>query len=238
MASLNILCSICSEFFNNIDVLYSTRCGHVFHRHCLYQWLQRSKTCPQCHRKCLRFHCHQLFVNFVEKSLEEENLLETSKCYQWIYIVPDFMQPGESLASAFPFGKDEEGNEIYAARGLFNGDLTPAYYVPKKKAVIAAWGFKSLRLGDNIELLDISNDDAEYKWVAASNGELPEKAFAAGHTVSGHNLYTARAKHEGRILYGKLYQPYKLAYMPYKGVEVCSANYEVLVRIPNCKNAT
>lgn len=240
MASLNILCAICSEFFDNADVIYSTRCGHVFHKRCLYHWLHRSNTCPQCRKNCLKVHCHQLFVNFVERSLDDENVPEIAfpKCYEWIYIDPDLMEPEESLTGLFHFGKDEDGNDIYAARGMYNGDLLPAYYVPKKKAIIAPWGFKSHRLSEDIELLDISNDDAEYKWVAACNGAIPENAFATGRTVIGDILYTARAEHKGRMLYGKLHQRYNLAYMPYKKIEVCNSNYEVLVRIPKCKNAT
>lgn len=235
MGALNILCAICAEFFNNADVIYSTRCGHVFHKHCLYQWLHRSNTCPQCRKSCLRFHCHQLFVNFVERSLNEENLpeIELPKSYEWIYIDPDFMDSEESLTGALHFGKDEEGNDIYAARGMLNDDLIPAYYVPKKKAVIAPWGFRSHRLVEDIELLDISNDDAEYKWIAASNGAIPDKAFATGQTIMRDTLYTARAEHDGKILYGKLHQRYNTAYMPYGKLEVCNSNYEVLVRKPN-----
>lgn len=34
------------------DDIHMTPCGHSFHFACLLQWLQRSKTCPQCRNKC------------------------------------------------------------------------------------------------------------------------------------------------------------------------------------------
>lgn len=36
-------CSICDETFAGIhqDSTYTTRCGHVFHYHCLIEWLNR-----------------------------------------------------------------------------------------------------------------------------------------------------------------------------------------------------
>ncbi|XP_065368269.1 uncharacterized protein LOC135960805 [Calliphora vicina] len=236
MSSLNILCAICSEYFQNTDIIYSTRCGHVFHKCCLFQWLKCSRTCPQCRKQCMQHNCHQLFINFIETSPDNnEPEMELPKIFEWIYIHHD-IDLADDLSFAFKFGQDEEGNDIYAARGHFDGDLIPAYYVPRKRAVIAPWGFESHCLTDDIELLDISNDDAEYKWVACSNGDIPENAFATGRTVMGDVLYTARAYHEGILLYGKLHQRYNLAYMPYKDKEVCNGHYEILVRIP--KKAT
>ncbi|KAE9532132.1 hypothetical protein AGLY_010334 [Aphis glycines] len=43
-------CSICDEAFVGIhqDSTFTTLCGHVFHHHCLMNWLERSETCPHC----------------------------------------------------------------------------------------------------------------------------------------------------------------------------------------------
>lgn len=39
-------CSICyTEYRGNAIVL---RCGHKFHRSCIYKWFRRSETCPYC----------------------------------------------------------------------------------------------------------------------------------------------------------------------------------------------
>nr|XP_021187288.2 E3 ubiquitin-protein ligase TRAIP [Helicoverpa armigera] len=48
---MNILCTICSDLVNQAESIYVTKCGHVFHHHCLSQWIERSKTCPQCRNK-------------------------------------------------------------------------------------------------------------------------------------------------------------------------------------------
>lgn len=233
MTSLNIFCAICSEYFGQNDVIYSTRCGHVFHKLCLFKWLTRSYTCPQCRKHCLTQYCHQLYLNFVEATVEENDRDDVvfPKTYDWVY-VDHLIDFDDDFSFGFSFGCDENGDEIYAARARYNGDLVPCYYIPSKKVAIVPWGFKSHCVTEDIEILDVSNDDAEYKWVAASEGDLPENAFATGNTVMCDMLYTARAKHKGKMLYGKLHRRYYQAYMPYKGKEITNAIYEVLVRIP------
>ncbi|XP_058834059.1 E3 ubiquitin-protein ligase TRAIP-like [Topomyia yanbarensis] len=49
---MNLTCAICSDLFMPSDDIHMTSCGHSFHFACLLQWLQRSKTCPQCRNKC------------------------------------------------------------------------------------------------------------------------------------------------------------------------------------------
>lgn len=41
-------CVICGDLFVATDDISATPCGHTFHSVCLLQWLERSKTCPQC----------------------------------------------------------------------------------------------------------------------------------------------------------------------------------------------
>lgn len=41
-------CVICGDLFTTSDDISATPCGHTFHNVCLLQWLERSKTCPQC----------------------------------------------------------------------------------------------------------------------------------------------------------------------------------------------
>ena len=47
-----ICCSVCLHDLNfsdqNISVL---KCGHMFHHDCLQEWIQSSKTCPDCRRQ-------------------------------------------------------------------------------------------------------------------------------------------------------------------------------------------
>lgn len=48
---MHILCTICSDLINQSESIYVTKCGHIFHHHCLIQWIERSKSCPQCRNK-------------------------------------------------------------------------------------------------------------------------------------------------------------------------------------------
>ncbi|KAG6446103.1 hypothetical protein O3G_MSEX004318 [Manduca sexta] len=48
---MHILCTICSDLVNQAESIYVTKCGHIFHHHCLAQWIERSKSCPQCRNK-------------------------------------------------------------------------------------------------------------------------------------------------------------------------------------------
>ncbi|XP_018359067.1 PREDICTED: E3 ubiquitin-protein ligase TRAIP-like [Trachymyrmex cornetzi] len=48
---MEILCVICQDQFSSSDDIFFTRCGHVFHHRCLLQWLEKSKTCPQCRNR-------------------------------------------------------------------------------------------------------------------------------------------------------------------------------------------
>lgn len=56
------ICSICKDNLIEADNIYHTECGHVFHYHCLGQWLERSKTCPQCREKVTRSKIRRLHL--------------------------------------------------------------------------------------------------------------------------------------------------------------------------------
>ncbi|SPP75899.1 E3 ubiquitin-protein ligase TRAIP [Drosophila guanche] len=60
---LNLNCVICAELFAQSDEVYVTICGHLFHHNCLNQWLDRSKTCPQCRNKCTTRHIWRVYFN-------------------------------------------------------------------------------------------------------------------------------------------------------------------------------
>ncbi|XP_017781704.1 PREDICTED: E3 ubiquitin-protein ligase TRAIP [Nicrophorus vespilloides] len=60
---MNIQCIICSDLFLPSSEIYSTKCGHMFHYVCLVQWMDRSKTCPQCRQKCTDKCIHRIYVN-------------------------------------------------------------------------------------------------------------------------------------------------------------------------------
>lgn len=43
-------CSICLETFINDESLVQLKCKHIYHFHCIGDWLQRKETCPLCRR--------------------------------------------------------------------------------------------------------------------------------------------------------------------------------------------
>ena len=45
------ICAICIDDVSIADSeLYVTRCNHIYHRHCIQQWLNSKTSCPTCRR--------------------------------------------------------------------------------------------------------------------------------------------------------------------------------------------
>ncbi|KAL4432534.1 hypothetical protein ABPG77_000471 [Micractinium sp. CCAP 211/92] len=44
------ICPTCLDPYTEDNPKVLTRCGHAFHLPCLYEWLERSETCPVCER--------------------------------------------------------------------------------------------------------------------------------------------------------------------------------------------
>lgn len=70
---MNVICSICSDQLIQSDDIFYTRCGHVFHLHCLTSWLERSKSCPQCREKVTQSKIHRLYFTFSSNDLIVES---------------------------------------------------------------------------------------------------------------------------------------------------------------------
>ncbi|XP_074655556.1 E3 ubiquitin-protein ligase TRAIP-like [Tubulanus polymorphus] len=47
---MKIGCSICCEAYEDNAEVSAIICGHTFHQRCLNQWVNQSKTCPQCRK--------------------------------------------------------------------------------------------------------------------------------------------------------------------------------------------
>lgn len=45
-------CSICQEALTASAICVATKCGHVFHKTCVSQWISTSRTCPSCRAAC------------------------------------------------------------------------------------------------------------------------------------------------------------------------------------------
>ncbi|KAJ8916316.1 hypothetical protein NQ315_005011 [Exocentrus adspersus] len=60
---MDISCIICRDLFIPTSKVYISQCGHMFHFQCLVVWIERSKTCPQCRRKCTEETIHRVYFN-------------------------------------------------------------------------------------------------------------------------------------------------------------------------------
>lgn len=72
---MNLTCAICSDLLMPSDDIHMTPCGHAFHYTCLLQWLQRSKTCPQCRNKC---HEKSLIKAYFNVAVNDDSTAEDS----------------------------------------------------------------------------------------------------------------------------------------------------------------
>ncbi|XP_034476451.1 uncharacterized protein LOC117783260 isoform X2 [Drosophila innubila] len=206
-------------------------CGHLFHKECLFHWLSRSRSCPQCRAACHQQRVHRIYLNFAERTeFDEVGRVEPLRRIQWVPI--DLSDPLASvdLEGAVQCGTDHEGHDTYVARVYFHEDLLPANYVPQKKAVYAPWGCHAHRLNTMVELLVLT--DCELKWEQASHGTFPPNALKTGYTDNGEALYTGRAQYRSRLLLGKVHPSHNVLYMPLNEREVNTHSYEVLVVTP------
>ncbi|XP_035453253.2 E3 ubiquitin-protein ligase TRAIP [Spodoptera frugiperda] len=69
---MHILCTICSDLVNQAENIFVTKCGHIFHHHCLVQWIERSKTCPQCRNKVTDKCMFRLFPTISNENNSED----------------------------------------------------------------------------------------------------------------------------------------------------------------------
>ena len=48
----NFECFICIDEFKENELLKQLKCGHIFHKECLGQWLLKNNNCPICNKIC------------------------------------------------------------------------------------------------------------------------------------------------------------------------------------------
>ncbi|KAK8722693.1 hypothetical protein OTU49_012172 [Cherax quadricarinatus] len=56
-------CVICGDLFIATTDVSAAPCGHTFHSACIIQWIERSKSCPQCRRKATDKSLVKLFFD-------------------------------------------------------------------------------------------------------------------------------------------------------------------------------
>ncbi|XP_046995313.1 E3 ubiquitin-protein ligase TRAIP [Schistocerca americana] len=74
---MHVSCVICSDLFVAADDTFCTQCGHLFHYQCLIQWIERSKSCPQCRTKTTEKNIHRIYFNIpnVDEKYEDPSVL-------------------------------------------------------------------------------------------------------------------------------------------------------------------
>ncbi|XP_012525580.1 E3 ubiquitin-protein ligase TRAIP [Monomorium pharaonis] len=70
---MKILCVICHDLLIPSEDISFIRCGHVFHYHCLLQWLDRSRTCPQCRDRATENRIHKAHFTFSNAEIGADN---------------------------------------------------------------------------------------------------------------------------------------------------------------------
>ena len=68
-----------------------------------------------------------------------------------------------------------------------------------------------------------------YTWINASNGAIPTGSAANGNEANGESLFVARAFLNGGLHPGKIRGEFGAANIPFGGLEVKVAQYEVLI---------
>lgn len=78
---MEISCSICHEALGLIKPSGATKCGHLYHLSCLFDWLARSTTCPTCRASCTLPTVTRIFFSITTAGVAKEKMplpLDTS----------------------------------------------------------------------------------------------------------------------------------------------------------------
>ncbi len=127
---------------------------------------------------------------------------------------------GPGIPSNALVGGQEPGRSLYVCHAPHNGGVHPGKVVAGNCNI--GWGGKEVVL-PNFEVLTVNGNP---RWVPASNGSVPQGAFAAGHE-NGAPLYLCRTGHAGGVHPGKVVG--NNCNIGYGGAEILHSNYEVLV---------
>ncbi|XP_078049756.1 uncharacterized protein LOC144476545 isoform X1 [Augochlora pura] len=141
--------------------------------------------------------------------------------YKWVrYTGARYTVPG-----MISVGSDLDGRNLVVGRAFHHGDMLPAKVKPEHGvAYVCHAGQEHMK--HDFEILM----PAEFKWVHAANGYVPEGSVEGGRTMNGETLYIGRTYHNGVPCSGKIQRSHGVLYIPYEGKEIPCKNYEVLVQ--------
>ena len=137
-------------------------------------------------------------------------------------------QGGEYPEEAFVAAAQGDGGPIFVARATIDGALTNGMLNPKLPFAQIPHGGREHEI-ESYEVLVFNSESPSATWVAASNGDLPERAILGGREAKGEPLYVAKALVDGQVSIGKLRPSNGKCYVPHNGKEIVVTSYEVLV---------
>uniref|UniRef100_A0A6B2E7M7 Putative e3 ubiquitin-protein ligase traip n=1 Tax=Phlebotomus kandelakii TaxID=1109342 RepID=A0A6B2E7M7_9DIPT len=76
---MNIICPICTESVLPNEDLCANSCGHIFHYPCIRQWIERSKTCPQCRKLCSEKHLNRIYFTVSSSECTEQDVVNLER---------------------------------------------------------------------------------------------------------------------------------------------------------------
>ena len=79
----SIGCTICIEAFTPDCEVSTTPCNHLFHTHCLTEWIETGrKNCPKCRKPCKINQLRKIFFSAVEDQNKSDALQPDLKCIE------------------------------------------------------------------------------------------------------------------------------------------------------------
>ena len=123
-------------------------------------------------------------------------------------------------------GHERDGTPLFAARAFFEGGRHPGKVRPEFGGAHIPFGGREVQGIVDYEVL-VEGGDFAYSWIEARDGNVPSSA-EAGHEADGRSLFVARAPLHGGLHPGKIRPGFGAAKIPFGGVEVDVASYEIL----------
>lgn len=136
-------------------------------------------------------------------------------------------------------GRTNEDRPIYIGRSKAFGEILPVgvLQAPDSKKITS-----HIAHGSKETILDVSKNscfvycDGAVRWMAASNGNVPQGAVPVNGTAATirrafqETMYVGRAPYMGQLIVGKIHPSHECLYIPYRGCEIPMRDYEVLVK--------
>lgn len=147
---MEIICSICCCSFldpkqetefpftrsgssNNSSTIYSSYCGHVYHRNCILKWIEKTSNCPECRAEIRsKSDFHKIYFNVNPKcddsliqndAVDEEKMLmqkRTEKLTKYIKCVTKELGHVELKFEKLKQEIAKKDQEIAELRNLLN----------------------------------------------------------------------------------------------------------------------